>query len=161
MKRMYLNYRAYYFASVIMLLSFMLTTNTLFAATQEIGASLTASPAISLSNAQDMSFEGLDTHQDGVIKLSTDSSSAGSIAISGDESSVVEIFCESEGIVQKAEISITPVSSGNASVCNGSDSPALQVNGNATVFIGGEIKVGNTSLAQASNNPITMDVVYQ
>ncbi len=168
---------------------------------QDIQASIITKAAIAFSNVVDMDFalvEFAAVHS-GDIQLGTNGTvvlsgtvgltasgvgAAGSVDISGDGASTIDITCETGGTLTDAGVnslllSATEITAGvggapgTGTACGGLGigpiSVDLSVTANPTVLMGGTINVdGNAiatsdtySTALAGGNPVTLRVVYQ
>lgn len=152
----------------------LLTARVAFAAITDIGASMQARQAISISDVQNIAVGEVDflpVHE-AVIQVGTDGEikvvgsgleisggvSIGSVNISGDENSTIGISCETEGALANSdgeslpmnntEISVTPVAFGSGSKCLGLGNVSLNVSGDAVVLLGAEITIAQSSLKE-------------
>ncbi len=143
------------------------------AATQDIGASVTAHGAISLSNVQDMNFGHIDyavTHSGG-LRLGTNgnitkinhvglvlsgTTSAGSFDIASD-GSTMEISCEQEGTLSNSNGDTLNIGNieitngvggeyGTATACRGIGSEPLIASNLATIKVGANLASLNNNL---------------
>jgi len=175
------------------------------AATQDVDASITTRSALSITKNSDMDFGQVDytgAHS-GTITLGTDGSiaatgtglttsggspTAGDLSVTGDGASLINITCETSGILEAAggdqltlqntEISVNTGGAGTtfglgtacAGIGSGAVAADLSANPTTEVLIGGEIDAtgvgaiaesGAYSTTTGGGNPVTVDVVYQ
>ena len=166
----------------------------------DVDASITTRAAISLTKNTDMAFGNVDyaaTHG-GSIQLGTDGSvglsgatgltlsggttTAGDIDVSGDGASVVEISCETGGVLAETGGNTLTLSAveyttgagttpGGATACAGLGTTPSTVDLSSTVLMGGTIDVTGNAIAASGTytttdtgnggDPVTLRVVYQ
>ena len=179
----------------------MSSAHSVNAADQDVDASLQTRQALSLSKTSDMDFGivDYDATNSGTIRLGTNgnvslnastglnlsggTTTAGSIVVGGDGSSVVEVSCSVGGVLsdgagnlltlQNTEFTIdttAPFSGGTGCAGLGTTptSVSLSVNPAPVVYLGGEIDTGTgivNSATYSTTNPggsaATVRVVYQ
>lgn len=167
-----------------------------FAASTDVGATLDAKQAISLSNvvAMDFGIVEFSAVHGGVIQLATNgaitlaggfaglvlsgATAAGSVDIASDNTSAMQISCDTGGILDSGTdtINLTAtemaigagVAFGAGTACAGVGVNPMLVANQASVRIGGSIDVTGNALSQGvfstatgTGTPVTVDVLYQ
>lgn len=170
------------------------------AAQQNVGATLDARPALSLSNVEDMNFGVVEfaAAHSGDIRLATNGTialnagvglvlsggaQAGSVDISSNGTTDMEVSCETSGTLSdgathtlalsslqvSAAVGGAAWSAAGSTACAGiGTTPMVAPMGTATIYIGGAIAGLNNNLldavydtTQALGDPVTLQVVYQ
>lgn len=182
---------------------FFIYSASAYAVDVTVGAAVNMRAVISAAVGQEMSFGNIDFEPvhtgeiqlgtDGVVQLSGSTSgislnggspSAGDLVVAGDGQSIIEISCESNGVLsstsanslnlQNVQFSIdTGQAFGSATHCAGLGTSVASVdltgNGAPKLLFGGALDVsGNAisvseahSTANAGGDPVTVRVVYQ